>query len=177
MTTATARANLKLRDIQVVELATPAHMLLTIMEQVQARGFELRADVVKHLGNAAIIPFTKLDEVGVARVARRVEDVAQTLLRDLSADDPRHALYVAAMFTLMLVDKGLYADPRSQAVLVSMLLIEDIKDSRPDVDGQGPVWRLEEQKWNEEAKKLLSRANLMGLYLSDDVSGTMQLSA
>jgi len=174
MTTATARANLKLRDIQVVELATPAHMLLTIMEQVQARGFELRADVVKHLGNAAILPFTKLDEVGVAR---RVEDVAQTLLRDLSADDPRHALYVSAMFVLMLVDKGLYADPRSQAVLVSMLLIEDIKDSRPDVDGQGPVWRLEEQKWNEEAKKLLSRANLMGLYLSDDASGTVQLSA
>jgi hypothetical protein len=177
MTTATARANLKLRDQQVVELAVPAHMLILVMEQVHRTGYELRADVVRHLSHAAVLPFTKLDELSVARVARRVEDVATTMLRDLNSDDPRHALYVSAMFVLMLVDKGLYADVKGQAVLVSMLLIEDIKDSRPDVDGQGPVWRLEEQKWNEEAKKLLSRANLMGLYLSDDASGTVQLSA
>ena len=177
MTTATARANLKFRDQEAVELAMPAHMLILVMEQVHKHGFELRADVVKHLSRAAMLPFTKLDELSVARVARRVEDVATTMLRDINADDPRHALYVSAMFVLMLADKGLYADPRGQAVLVSMLLIEDIKDSRPDVDGQGPVWRLEEQKWNVEVKKLLSRANLMGLYLSDDVAKNVQLSA
>lgn len=177
MTSATVRANLMLRDSQVVELAAPAYMLLYVMEKVAANGFELRADVVQHLGRAAILPLTKIDELSVARVARRVDDIATTLLRDLNADDPRHALYVCAMFVLLLVDKRLYADPGSQAVLVSVLLTEDIRDARPDADGQGPVWRLEEQKWLNEAKSLLQRANLMGLYLSDKAAGTVKLTA
>jgi len=177
MTTAAARANLKLRDHQAVELAVPAHMMFLMIEELRKKGFELRADVLQHLNLAAVLPLAKLDELSVSRVARRIEDVATTLLRDLNADDPRHAIYVCAMFVQLLVDRALDADVRSQAVLVSLLLIDDIKDDRPDVNGDGVVWRLEEQKWTGEAKQLLLRANLMGLYLRDNGAEIVQLSA
>lgn len=177
MTSASARANLKLRDQQVVELAVPAQMLFLMVEEARKKGFVLRSDAMQHLNLAAVAPLAKCDELSVSRLARRIDDVASTLLRDLNADDPRHGIYVSAMFTMLLVDRGLYADTRSQAVLMSLLLIDDVKDDRPDADGQGPVWRLEEQKWTDEAKQLLLRANLMGLYLHDNGAETVQLTA
>ena len=73
------------------------------------------------------------------------------------------------MFVLTLVDEGRFLDATNQAVLVAMLLMDDVKDDRPDVDGALPVWRVEEIKWKAEAKKMLLRANLMGLYLNDNL--------
>ena len=77
------------------------------------------------------------------------------------------------MFVMKLVDEGRFPDVRNQAVLVSMLLLEDVRDERKDVDGQGVVWRLQEAKWQEEAGKILNRAILMGLYARE----AMQLAA
>ena len=73
------------------------------------------------------------------------------------------------MFVLMLVDEGRFRDAANQAVLVSMLLIDDVKDDRPDVNGALPVWRLDEMRWKAEAKKMLARANLMGFYVLDNL--------
>ncbi len=169
MTSQTARVKLQVRDKTVVETALPAHMLCLMVEQVQKLGIDLRADVVQHLGRAAALPLAKVDELSVSRLARQLTDAAETLLHDLSPDDPRHGLYCCAMFVLTLVDEGRFLDATNQAVLVAMLLMDDVKDDRPDVDGALPVWRVEEIKWKAEAKKMLLRANLMGLYLSDNL--------
>ena len=48
-----------------------------------------------------------------------------------------------------------------------MLLIDDLKDERPDTEGELAVWKFEETKLAAEASKLIARANLMGLYLKD----------
>jgi hypothetical protein len=65
----------------------------------------------------------------------------------------------------MLADEELFPDPRNQAVLVALLLLDDVKNDKPDVNGELPVWKLDEILWKTEAKKMLRRANLMGLYL------------
>jgi hypothetical protein len=151
-------------DLTTVEACLPALMMFLMMEQCQKINLEMRADVMQHLNRATLLPLANLDELSVARVARRVDDAARLLLHDLSPSDPRHGLYCCAMFCLLLVDEGRLADVRGQAVLVSMLLIDDIKDDRKDVRGEGVVWRLQEHQWKAEAGKLLQRAILMGYY-------------
>ena len=167
MTSQTARVKLQVRDKTVVETALPAYMLCLMVEQVQKLGIDLRADVVQHLGRAAALPLAKVDELSVSRLARQLTDAAETLLHDLSPDDPRHGLYCCAMFCLKLVDEGRFPDARNQSVLVSMLLIDDLKDERPDTEGELAVWKFEETKLAAEASKLIARANLMGFYLKD----------
>jgi hypothetical protein len=95
------------------------------------------------------------------------------LLRDLSPDDPRHGLYACAMFALSLVSEGRIEDKQNQAVLVSLLLIDDLKDESKDTAGNGAVWKFEEQRLVAEAKKLIGKSVLMGLY----PTRTMQLIA
>jgi hypothetical protein len=120
-----------------------------------------------------VVPLAKLDALSISRVAKRVDEVATTLLRDLSADDPREALYVCAMFALLLVEEDRVFDKGNQAVLVALLLMEDVKDEEPDVDGFRPVWMVNEKKWKAAAGKLLNRAMIMGLYSQ----GIMKLTA
>ena len=154
-----------MRDTAVVELALPAYMMAYMVEATQKRGFILRADVIAHLGRAAVLPLTRIAEASVSLMARKITDAAAELLRELNPADPRHGLYCLAMFVLMLVDEELFPDPRNQAVLVALLLLDDVKNDKPDVNGELPVWKLDEILWKTEAKKMLRCANLMGLYL------------
>jgi hypothetical protein len=174
MTSLTARANLLSRDKRIIETAVPAHLLALMVLECQKIGLELRSDVLMHLNRAAAAPLARLDPFSVSRLAKRIDEAGTALLNELSPDDPCHGLYCCVMFVLRLVDEQRFPDTGNQAVLVSLLLLEDIRDERKDVDGQGAVWRLEEQKWKEEAAKLIRRANLMGLYLKD---GVMLLAA
>lgn len=164
MNQAQAQVDLLARDLTILETCLPAQMLMMMLEEVQKAGFEVRADAVYHLRNAVAAPLSQIDTFSVARLAKRIDDTARTLLRDLNPDDPRHGLYCCAQFILTLIDEGRWLDARNQAVLVSLLLMEDIKDERKDVQGNEAVWRLEERKWQKEAKKMLHRANLMGFY-------------
>jgi hypothetical protein len=173
MTTDTARANLHARDKKIVETSVPAHMLILMLEKCQEIGFECRLDVLRHLNNAAAAPLTKIDLFSVSRLAKRIDEVGTTLLNDLAPDDPRAGLYAVCMFVTKLVEEGRFPDVTNQAVLCSMLFLDDVKDDRPDESGQGVVWRLKLKKWEQEAGRMLSRANLMGLYLKDG----LQLSA
>ena len=161
------------RDSAIVELALPAHMLFLMMEECQKAGLELRADVMHYLNMAAVKPLAKCDQLSVSRLARRIDDCSRTLLNNLSPDDPRHGLYVCANFALLLVSEGRIEEKDNMAVLVSLLLMDDVKDDRKDEAGNEVVWRFEEKKWIDEAKRLLSSAFLMGLYLN----GRTRLSA
>ena len=68
----------------------------------------------------------------------------------------------------MLADEGRIEDKTNMSVLVAMLLMDDVKDDRPDKQGELAPWRLDEMRWKEKAKKLIRLANLMGLYITDD---------
>jgi hypothetical protein len=143
VTSETGRVSTLLRDTAVVELALPAYMMAYMVEEAQKKGFILRADVIAHLGRAAVLPLTRIAEASVSLMARKITDAAATILRELNPDDPRHGLYCLAMFVLMLVDEELFSDPRNQAVLVALLLLDDVKNDKArrqrgnaGVDGQ-----------------------------------------
>lgn len=152
-------------DRLIVERALPAHLLVLMSEQVRRRGFEFRADLVHNLNMAAATPLADLDEFSISRTAKTVDDAARTILHSLSPDDPRDGLYCCAMFCVVLVDEGLIKDPRSQAVLVSLLLLDDVQDERPDENGELAVWHERESQWRKQAKGMLTRAKLLGFYL------------
>jgi hypothetical protein len=152
------------QDINICQQAVPAHMLVLMAEECQKAGLEFRADLLHKLNMAAAAPLTKLKSWQVSRIAAKIEAVATNLLRDLNPSDPREGLYICAEFCLMLVAEGYWRDQDNMAVLVSLLLIDDIKDDRPDVEGQLSVWREDELKWQNKAKDLILRAQLQGLY-------------
>ena len=165
MTSTPAQAASMEQDLTILQRALPAHMLVLMIQECKKAGFEVRADVEHHLNMAAAAPLSRIDMLSVRRIAGKIDSTARTLLHDLSPDDPRHGLYCCAQFILTLIDEGRWDDPRNQAVLVSLLLMEDVKDDRKDAQGNEAVWRVEEAKWQAEAKKMLRRANLLGLYL------------
>jgi hypothetical protein len=153
------------QEIATLEKAVPAHMLVLMIEACARQGYECRSDILMHLNNAAASPLAGLDAFTIARLAKRIDDIAVSLLNSLSPDDPREGLYCCAMFCLKLVDEGLLEDKQNQAVLVSLLLLDDAKDDRKDVNGATAVWRLEEAKWKAKASDMLLRAHLQGLFL------------
>lgn len=149
---------------QATELSLPAHMLILAIELCQKAGFDLRMDVIHHLNMASARPLAQLNMFSVARVASRVEESARSLMRGLASSDPRHVLYVCAMFPLLLVDEGLLNDPKNQATLVALLIMEDVKNDEPDVAGQRPLWQVNQSLWRKEAGQMLIRAKLLGMY-------------
>ena len=154
----------KAKNLAVIELALPAMMLFLMMEACVKMGIEARSDVMHKVNMASAVPFKAIDMLSIPAVAKQTDDFARSLLRDLNPSDPREGLYVCAMFILLLVDEGRLTDPKSMAVLAALLLIEDVKDEEPDVNGFRPVWFANELKWKAEAGKLLNRAMLQGLY-------------
>ena len=154
--------DVKSQETLAVEMSVPAHMMVLMIEACQKAGIEGRADFLHKLNVAAAGPLAGLDQVAVSRAARRVDDVAIALLRDLAPNDPVEGLHCCAMFALMLADEGLIRDPKCQAVLVSLLLIEDAKAEHPT---EASVVRLDEQRWKSAASKLVGRARLLGLYV------------
>jgi hypothetical protein len=152
------------RDQRIVETALPAHMLFLMMQECTKIGLELRVDTMDQLNNAAAAPLAELDNFSVARLAKRIDDVARSLLNDLAPDDPRHGLYCCAMFALVLVDEGWLRDKGNMSVLVALALMEDIKNDAKDRDGRSAVWGLEERKWRKAAGSMHVRAALQGVF-------------
>lgn len=152
-------------DETYMELCLPAHLMTLMVEQTSKKGFALRMDVAHNMNVASVAPMSELDVFSIRRIAKRVDDVANTLLHGLAPEDPRDGLYACCVFCMVLVEEGLLTDKTNQAVLVAMLLLDDLKDERPDTEGQLAVWKMREKKWDQEARGMLLRANLQGLYL------------
>ena len=144
-------------------------MLVLMMQECSKIGLEFRADVMHHLNNAAAAPLVRLDMFSVARLARRTDETATDLLKHLNADDPRDALYACAMLNMILVEEGRILDKGNQAVLVSMLLLDDVKDDKPDENGETAPWHVREKTWKLMAKRMLKKAEQMGLFFRLEV--------
>ena len=151
-------------DIEICQKAVPAHMLVLMSEECKKAGFEFRSDMVHRLNMAAAAPLAQLKSSQVSRLAYKIDSIATNLLTFLNAADPRDGLYICAEFCLMLVAEGFWTDVHNQSVLVSMLLIEDVKDDRPDENGALAVWHEQEHRWQKKARDLILRAQLQGMY-------------
>lgn len=156
--------DLKARDMAVVETALPAHLMFLMAEECARKGLILREDVQHKLNVASAAPLSQLDTLSVVRVAKEIDKVARDLLHDLSPDDPRDGLYCCVQFCLKLVDEGRLNDPQNVAVLVALLLMDDIKDDKRDEAGNEVVWRMDEKRWKDAAGRMMMRAVLQGYF-------------
>ena len=153
------------RDNEAVAKALPAHMMFLMMDEATKAGLVMRADVQHRLNMGATAPLAGLDEFSVARLARKIDGNARILLRDLSPGSAKDGLYICAMFVMALITEGFVkSDQGNMAVLVALMLLEDVKCEFPDENGGKPQWGLDEAKWKRGARALLSRAVLLGFY-------------
>lgn len=151
-------------DRLILEKTVPSHMLVLMMEKCAAKGFVARQDAVVHLNQAAVLPLASLDAFSVRRLAKRTDMMAKSLLSKLAPDDPCDGLYCCAMFVLQLVDEGLWTDTHHQAVLYSLLFVEDARHDTPDEQGERAVMKLNERRWQNKAHDMMVTARLLGLY-------------
>jgi hypothetical protein len=147
------------REKSVAETALPAMMLSLAAEEVLKAGYEFRADIQRRLGVAVVAPLSVLDSTSVPRASKRLAEISGEMLRELNADDPQHMLYSCCMFCLLLVAEDHLADKNNMAVLVSMLLLNELKH-----EGADSGYQHNEQRLEGEAKKLLGVAQRKGLY-------------
>lgn len=151
--------NFRLLEKSLVETGLPAHLMFLLTEECVKKGWEFRPDIPHKLNVAAIEHLEKCDELTIARVAKKTDDLARTMLRDLNQDDPVDALHTCAMFCLKLVDEGLYAAVRNMSIVVSLMLITHLRD-----DSDAAEYAVKETTMKAGADKLLTKASLLGYY-------------
>ncbi len=157
LVTPDAVVDLAKREADAIAYALPAHMLYLMFEQCHRNGWQLRMDVVDKLNKSTGVPLVGFDPFTIKRLATKIDEHAVSLLHDLSPDNPVDGLHSVAMFVLMLIDEALLGDPRAVVVVTSLLLMEDIKVGNED-------WPFKEKWLRQQAKKLLHRATIRGLY-------------
>jgi hypothetical protein len=108
-----------------------------------------------------------LDDLSVSRTAKKIDEAATSLIRLLKTDDVREAIYQLAMFPIILVDEGYFGTPKDQgsmATLTGLMLVEDAKDDKDDVNGFAPLWTIRELQLKKAARDVLRNAQLLGYY-------------
>jgi hypothetical protein len=123
------RSHLGPREQAALDLALPSHMLWLCADLLRADGWRLREDIFLLLSQAAGAALKGLNKWEVWRTSVKIEEVGIGVIRDMSFDDPRDGLVSCAALTLKLVDEKLFADSGNQAVLVSLLIMNDAQDS------------------------------------------------
>ena len=142
---------------RAVELGLPAHLLWLSADRLRQEGWTLRGDTLLHLSRASAAGLAGLGYDAVRRCSQRIDQAASAALRDLSFDDPRDGLMSCALLTVKLVDEALFPDPTNQAVLVSMLLLEDARLAGSELPPERSVLR-------ENAGRMLRTLNLQGYF-------------
>lgn len=146
---------------RVVELALPATMLFFVMEKLQKEeGYELRKDISHALNLACITPLAGVnDDLTVAKLARRLERDAESILKDANCTDLRSTLLAAAYMTIGLVSEGRLKDKDNNAVLVSIALTDEAEHDA------GDEWGIRADESRRAGKRMMDRAMLLGYYM------------
>lgn len=152
--------DLKNRDHKLVELLLPAHLQLDMVGHVKKGGWEFRDDYVKYLENSVSSVLNGVDELTISRVAKRVVDIGNHMIRATGTDEPRECLMICAMFTAKIVDELLYPDPTNVAVVGSLLLLDEY-----ECDAE--FWPGTKHILESKASSMLVSARLMGYYTKE----------
>lgn len=149
------------QEKRLIEECLPGHMMNLMGQGVVAAGFQLRPDILQKLNVASAAPLVALkdDLEAVKRCAKEVDSVSTKLLWDLAPQDPVHGLYACAVFCLLLVEERRLLDAQNMAVLVSMVLMDDLKQ-----EGYSEHYHYKEKILTAEAHKLISKAVKAGYY-------------
>ena len=150
----------RLTDRASVEAVLPAYMLELALRALARwdQGYSYRGDVIILLTRAQEAAFVraKMDSLSVSRVALRVERDGRDIMKGANTDDYRLLLLGVCRLILRLVDQRRISDVEDQAVLVSLMLVEE-------ADRDDEVWGRTTGVGGV-ADKMLNRMFLMGYY-------------
>lgn len=147
------------QDQLVLEAIIPAHMMFLTYEAMKAKGWEIRADVLKSLNIACVSPFSQLknqSEWLISAIAKRADDVARILLRKINEDNERWGLLDCAAFAMLLADEKLL-EPDSQSVLVGLALMQEAEEDEE-------VWGYSAKSAMKVAREMLHVAQKEGMF-------------
>ncbi len=119
----------RLVDRASVEAVLPAYMLELALRALARwdQGYSYRGDVIILLTRAQEAAFVraKMDSLSVSRVALRVERDGRDIMKGANTDDYRLLLLGVCRLILRLVDQRRLPDPEDQAILISLMLVEE----------------------------------------------------
>lgn len=155
---------MSVEEKQLIEQCLPGHMMHLMASGVVTAGYQLRPDIMQKLNVSAAAPLAALkdDMNAIKRCAKEIDSIATRLLWDLAPQDPVHGMYACATFCLLLVEERRLLDAQNMAVLVAMVLMDDLKS-----EGFAETYHYKEKILEAEAHKLISKAIKEGYYGKD----------
>lgn len=145
------------RDRKILLRTVPPYMILLATQALAKKGTTLRADVMEALERASYAPLSGLDELSIARVAKRIDAVATALLHDISPDNELEVLTIVSSWVIRMVDEGIMEDRTNQSVLVALHLMDEAM-------AEPAYWGYNEVLARDKAALLMARGKLQGLY-------------
>lgn len=141
----------------VMERLLPTCCEAFAFEALKASGWTLRDDILKPLHTAIKADWRGLKEEELNFMSAEVANTVSSVMKG-EGDTPRTLVMAACMFALKLVDEGLTKDPMHQSVLIALAIMDE---ARNDETGE---WGYDRAKIEEAGGRILSRAQLLGLY-------------
>ena len=145
----------------IVRESLPAHMLFLMLETLKARGASIRPDFMPNLENAVLANFSKLDELTIARLAKRLDRDARDILREGGIGDATEEGVIAvALMTLKLIEASVLRDKGAIAVLISLQIVDEA--SKDDVGRE--MWRWRDGMGEAMAGRMRNRGSALGYW-------------
>jgi hypothetical protein len=154
-------------DRQVFEAAILAFMMYSLLEVLTTDGkWNVNPQIMVALNAAQMAPFAKerISDERAQLIATRMDMVARDLLRQADPDDDLSTAVVAvARLCLRLADEG-RVEPRSQAVLVSLNIMQEVTE---DADNE---WGYVKGRGAKMTDKMYARIRLEGYFNTRQMS-------
>lgn len=135
------------RDAAILRRTVPCYIMQLACKELRKQGEQIRPDMEHNLEVGSVSPMQGLDVLSVSRLAKRTDEIAMSILKDVSPDNAHDLLLAASYLMARLVEEGHIEDVQSQAVLIAMALIEEAQE--------------EPEHWNYNDKKVARLANAM----------------
>lgn len=145
-----------------IERLIPPMALLMTMQGLAAEGLRVGSDTAVPLKQAVQVIVKRMPENEREKMVRDAFTKVEAILGPENGGSKRQTVLATCMFICKLVDEGIKIDPGSQAVLVSLLVLEEAKQD-PEAG-----WGYHRPTLEEAGGRVLSRARLLGLF-SDGV--------
>lgn len=147
--------------IRAVERYLPKHLMAYCADIAIHKGFEFREDINDALVLGAASDIIGYDLKMQDAVSTTLDSFMPGMLRTLP-DSPSKALLASSLFLVTLVDRQLYQDVKSSAVLTALLIVDEASKDQE-------FWGASPQAVQTNANNLITFCNLKGLYLTTTV--------
>lgn len=155
-TSAQLAAALATRDKDILLRTVPCYMMLLAVRELNRQGEKIRADMDHNLEVGSYAPMSGLDVLSVSRLAKRTDEIALNILKDVSPNNAHDMLLATSYLMARLVEEGHIKDVTSQAVLIAMALIEEARE-------EPEHWNYNDKTVARLANNMLTRCMIYGL--------------